>query len=336
MPRLCEFPGLISLSQGFGDGVPKRCFMIHVVCPNPAIDKLYAIDDFAPGEDYPGQRPTVRFGGKGVNVARVLSQLGAEATLYAFMGEESETGFRREMEKRCKCAFVVVPGACRTTVNVIDRKNSRETVITERGPEVTEAHVQQMMQALEANVQPGDLVCCSGSIIAGAPADLYAQISRLSAARSAKCALDCNAAALPKSLEGAAYALGKPNERELCALLGRARTQTPAEIARLARRLMPPYAALLVSMGAQGGVWVGAEGACLARVPEKPVVSTVGSGDAAFAGALHAMAKGLSAAEALRLAMACGVANAMLGEVGSVHPEDVRSVMNEIAVTAME
>lgn len=310
--------------------------MIHVVCPNPAIDKLYAIDDFAPGEDYPGQRPTVRFGGKGVNVARVLSQLGAEATLYAFMGEESETGFRREMEKRCKCAFVVVPGACRTTVNVIDRKNSRETVITERGPEVTEAHVQQMMQALEANVQPGDLVCCSGSIIAGAPADLYAQISRLSAARSAKCALDCNAAALPKSLEGAAYALGKPNERELCALLGRARTQTPAEIARLARRLMPPYAALLVSMGAQGGVWVGAEGACLARVPEKPVVSTVGSGDAAFAGALHAMAQGMDAQDALRLAMACGVANAMLGEVGSVRMEDVRSVIKEIAITAME
>ena len=74
--------------------------MIHVVCPNPAIDKLYAIDDFAPGEDYPGQRPTVRFGGKGVNVARVLSQLGAQTALYAFMGEESETGFLREMKKR--------------------------------------------------------------------------------------------------------------------------------------------------------------------------------------------------------------------------------------------
>lgn len=310
--------------------------MIHVVCPNPAIDKLYAIDDFAPGEDYPGQRPLVRFGGKGVNVARVLSQLGAQATLYAFMGEESGTGFKREMDRRCACAFVDVPGACRTTVNIIDRKNGRETVITERGPAVSQEHVRQMMQMLEARVQPGDLVCCSGSIIAGAPEDLYAQISRLSAKRGAKCALDCNAGALPKSLEGAVYALGKPNERELCALLGRARTQEPAEIAQLARRLMPPYAVLLVSMGAQGGVWVGPEGAYLARVPEKPVVSTVGSGDAAFAGALHAMAQGMDAPDALRLAMACGVANAMLGEVGSVCPEDVRDVMKEIAVTAME
>ena len=310
--------------------------MIHVICPNPAIDKLYAIDDFAPGEDYPGQRPLVRFGGKGVNVARVLSQLGAQVTLYAFMGEESETLFRREMEKRCACVFVAVPGACRTTVNVIDRKNGRETVITERGPAVSQEHVRQMMQALEANVQPGDLVCCSGSIIAGAPQDLYAQISRLSAKRGARCALDCNAAALPLSLEGASYALGKPNERELCALLGQARTQEPAAIARLARRLMPPYETLLISMGAQGGVWAGKTCAWLARVPEKPVVSTVGSGDATFAGALHAMARGMDAAHALRLAMACGVANAMLGEVGSVRMEDVRSVMQEIAVTAMD
>ena len=70
-------------------------------------------------------------------------------------------------------------------------------------------------------------------------------------------------------------------------------------------------------------------------MPERPVVSTVGSGDAAFAGALQAMAQGMDAADALRLAMACGVANAMRGEVGSVRMEDVRSVMKEIAVTAI-
>lgn len=310
--------------------------MIHVVCPNPAIDKLYAIDDFKPGEDYPGQRPTVRFGGKGVNVARVLSQLGAQARLYAFMGEESETGFLREMGRRCACAFVAVPGACRTTVNIIDRRNDRETVITERGPAVTTEHVRTMLRALGEGVQPGDFVCCSGSIISGAPEDLYAQISRLCAQRGARCALDCNAAALPRSLADAGYALGKPNERELCALLGEPRTQEPRRIAQLSRRLMPPYGALLTSMGAQGGVFTGPEGAYLARVPHAPVVSTVGSGDAAFAGAVYAMDRGMDAPDALRLAMACGAANAMLGEVGSVRMEDARSMMEEIAVTAME
>lgn len=307
--------------------------MIHVLCPNPAIDKLYTIDDFAAGEDYPGQRPATRFGGKGVNVARVLSQLGAKTHLYAFMGEESELGFRREMQAHCACTFVTVPGACRTTVNVIDRKNAKETVITEAGPQVDGAAVERMLDALERNVQPGDLVACSGSIIAGAPEELYAIVSCLAARRGARCVLDCNAKALPKSLEGAAYALGKPNERELCALLGKARTQEPEKIAELARSLMPPYDTLLVSMGGSGGVWVNQKEAYLARVPDIPIVSTVGSGDAALAGALQAMEMGIAPDEALCLAMACGVANAVLGEVGSVRIEDVQEIGKQIAVS---
>lgn len=310
--------------------------IIHVLCLNPAIDKLYAIDGFTAGEDYPGQKPEVRIGGKGVNVARVLSQLGADVHLYAFLGEESETSFRHEMEPRCKCTFISVPGACRTTVNIIDRKNDRETVITESGPKVSDAHVQALMDALEENVLAGDMICCSGSIIAGAPTDIYARISCLAQKKGAECALDCNAKALPSSLEGACYTLGKPNERELCALLEKERTSEPEKIAVLARRLMPPYRALVVSMGAEGGMWVDADRTLLARMPEVKVVSTVGSGDAAFAGALYALSRDMQPAEALRLSMACGAANAVLGEVGSIRTEDVRAIEKKIEVLILE
>jgi len=309
---------------------------IHVLCLNPAIDKLYVIDGFEAGEDYPGQRPVVRTGGKGVNVARVLSQLGSRVHLYALLGEESERSFRREMESRCVCTFIPVPGACRTTVNVIDRKNGRETVITESGPQVEEGHIRALMETLERDVQPGDILCCSGSIIAGAPRDIYAQISHLAERKGARCALDCNAKALPASLEGARYMLGKPNERELCALLGEERTTQPQCIAALARRRIPPYDALIVSMGAQGGMWIDRQQALLARVPQLQVVSTVGSGDAAFAGALHACANGMEAREALALSMACGAANAVLGEVGSVRMEDVRAIKEQIVMTEIK
>ena len=306
--------------------------MIHVLCPNPAIDKLYAIDGFSAGEDYPGQRPAVRFGGKGVNVARVLSQLGEDVHLYAFMGEESEAGFAREMKPRCACTFVLTGGACRTTVNIIDRKRNQETVITECGPTVNEDQVKQMLLALESHVHPGDLVACSGSIIAGAPVDLYAQVSRLAERKGARCALDCNAGVLGASLKDAHYVLGKPNERELCALLGEERTQDPEKIAAYAGRLMPPYDMLLVSMGGAGGMWVTKDAAYMASVPDVEVVSTVGSGDATLAGALRALSLGLAPDEALRLAMACGVANAMLGEVGSIRMQDVQAVRERIQV----
>lgn len=305
---------------------------IHVLCLNPAIDKIYRIDGFAAGEDYPGQRPESYVGGKGVNVARVLSQLGASVCLYAFLGDMGGEGVRREMEARCACRFVQVAGACRTTVNIVDGASGRETVITEAGPRVTEADVDALFAALRAGIRPGDIVCCSGSIIAGAPEDIYARVFRMCEELGATCALDCNVQALPASLEGARYALGKPNERELCALLGEPRTQDAHELARLARRVMPPYEALLVSMGAQGGVLVTADAAYRARVPETRVVSTVGSGDASLAGALYAMANGSAPEEMLRLAMACGVANAMRAQIGSVTRQDLALVLKNMDI----
>ncbi len=310
--------------------------MIHILCLNPAIDKLFAIDGFAAGEDYPGQTPRVAVGGKGVNVARVLSQLGERPALYAFLGEDGGEAIRREMEARCECAFVTVPGACRTTVNIIDRLSGRETVITEAGPRAGEEHVARLMESLRRRVAPGDIVCCSGSIPQGAPGDIYARVSRLCEAAGARCALDCNAKALPDSLRGARYALGKPNDRELAALLGLPRAQEACEVLRRARLLMPPFGALLVSMGAQGGLWADGKSAYLARVPDVPVVSTVGSGDASFAGALLALARGLDGQAALRLAMACGVANATGEAVGSVEAEAVRQMEREIEVREIE
>ena len=197
-------------------------------------------------------------------------------------------------------------------------------------------HIKALIDALEAHVQAGDMVCCSGSIIAGAPENIYASISRLAQKKGACCALDCNAKALPASLENAFYALGKPNERELCALLGDERTSEPGKIVNLARRLMPPYQTLVVSMGAEGGMWIDGAHALLARVPQLPVKSTVGSGDAAFAGALYAMAQGRKPEEALRFSMACGAANAVLGEVGSVRLEDVQTIEKQITVISID
>ncbi len=308
--------------------------MIHVICLNPAIDKFYEIDGFSAGEDYPGQRPRCVNGGKGVNVARVLAQLGEHPTLYAYLGDGAKA-LEQEMRALCDCVFFDVPGACRTTINILDRENDRETVITEAGPTIQPAHVNQLLFTLEDMIAPGDIVVCSGSIIAGASADLYARISRMCGEMGARCVLDCNAKTLPESLSGAHYALGKPNERELCALLGEKRTQQPEEIAAMAKRLMPPYEALLVSMGGAGGVYVTREGAVYSPGARVDVVSTVGSGDACLAGAVYAMAHGMNMEETLCLAMACGAANAQRAETGVGDKTEVSVLARKMSVNTI-
>jgi len=128
---------------------------------------------------------------------------------------------------------------------------------------------------------------------------------------------------------------GSHVESDLMSALMYVTESDPAEIAAMARTLMPPYGQLLVSLGAQGGVLVSPRRALLARVPDAPVVSTVGSGDAALAGALCALARGYDMERMLRLAMACGVVNAMTEAVGSVDVRTVREMEARIDVGAV-
>lgn len=307
--------------------------MIYVLCLNPAVDKIYHFSSFAAGKVYVGCRPEIYPGGKGVNVARVLSQLGAKVRLLGFLGEVGGDIVRNDIEKYCECFFIRVPGSCRTTINIIDEENKRETVISEKGPQVDKKlGMLQLMTHLQAFVCEGDIVACSGSLPSGLPADAYAQISRLCEKIGAKCVLDCNTHTLPDSLDDARYALGKPNEAELCAMVGKCVTHEPKEIAGISRMLMPPYENLLCSLGAEGGVLTTAKAVYYAKAPEIRVKSTVGSGDASFAGALYAMEAGMNEEETLRLAMACGAANAMNDAVGSVDKMTVEMLRKKIDV----
>ena len=128
------------------------------------------------------------------------------------------------------------------------------------------------------------------------------------------------------------YILGKPNERELCALLQRERTKDVHALAEMARELMPPYEMLLVSMGAEGGILVTREEIYAAHIPPLDVVSTVGSGDAAFAGALFALEKGMDKRFILQTAMSCGAINAKIGGNGSIVLQEFRNEASKISV----
>jgi fructose-1-phosphate kinase PfkB-like protein len=48
------------------------------------------------------------------------------------------------------------------------------------------------------------------------------------------------------------------------------------------------------------------------------------------------MSQGMDQEAVLRISMACGAANAVLGEVGSVRMEDVRAIEKRIEITTIK
>jgi 1-phosphofructokinase len=129
----------------------------------------------------------------------------------------------------------------------------------------------------------------------------------------------------------------KPNTFELHELVGWP-VETPAAILSAARGLMEQHAiaSVVVSMGAEGAIFIDQAEAVWAVPPAVEVRSTVGAGDALVAGITAASLGGLSLAGGARLATA--FAACAVSRVGAGLPaaEVVRALAEQVKLRRVE
>jgi 1-phosphofructokinase family hexose kinase len=281
---------------------------VLTVTLNAAVDKLYTIPGFAVDRV---QRPTemhVYAGGKGINVARAYRTLGGEVTATGFSGgatgEYIQTYLRRE---GIAAEFVTVTQESRTCTAILDPIGHTETVLNENGPQVSLAECDALVLRLRELLPGHDAVILSGSLPLGAPLDIYAIIIRLAQEElGVKAVLDASGEALQSGVEAKPF-LVKPNVHELEALsIGGDGWGGSAQ----ALRAKYGVTLALVTGGARGAVLASAEGTWEAVPPSVQVVSALGSGDSLTAGFVWAWEQGWGHAEALKLGVAAGAANA--------------------------
>lgn len=307
--------------------------MIRAVCLNPVIDRSYHVNGFMPGRKYFRLKREVSVGGKGINVAKVCSQYGEPVVLYGYVagsnGDMIREYVRREGIDAC---LIEVSGNTRETINIIDLEQGRESELVEIGPVVNGRQIGMLLARLQEDMLPQDIVICSGMTIDGAPSDLYGRISEMCRRKGARCFLDTNSVTV-EQLKDDRYYFYKPNLTELFELFKMEPVTDRKTILKLALQLVDGgISHVLVSLGADGGILVGRDGCYKAEIPKVEVTSTIGSGDSSVAGFAIAIRRGWSLREAFRFSMACGIANAMEKQVGSVNPERVEIIKNQIRV----
>ena len=306
--------------------------MIHAICLNPTIDRTYYINGYYPGNQYKGLTPHICPGGKGINVAKVCALMGTPVTLYGFVGKENSKQLLDALSQtNITLELLSVPGYTRTSINIVDNHNHRETELMEIGPYVDPEASRQLLERLQTRLAPGHLVICSGISTPGVPEDFYVQISKVCQKAQAKCLLDTNGQNLKDSITGHFFMV-KPNHQELCELFNIDPTYNVETLRALAGKLMSYTEWVLASMGDKGGLLVGKDECYLAQVPEVPVKSAIGCGDSSVAGFAIAIQQGASPEDALRLALACGTANAMTEGAGVLKKEDAEQLIEKITV----
>ncbi|MET9655426.1 1-phosphofructokinase family hexose kinase [Streptomyces sp. NPDC006510] len=302
--------------------------MILTVTLNTALDLTYGVPELVPHASHRVSDMSERPGGKGLNVARVLSALGHETVVTGFAGGSTGTVLRELLADLpphgtgtdaaapgtapapITDALVTVAGNTRRTIAVVDRATGDTTQLNEPGPLVTAAEWTALLGRYEELLAGADAVALCGSLPPGIHVGAYAELVRSARAAGVPVLLDTSGEPLRRGI-AARPDLIKPNADELAQLTG---SREPMRAARDARRRGAH--GVVASLGPDGMLAVTPDGIWQAAPPAKVLGNPTGAGDSAVAGLLSGLVEGLRWPDRLRRAVALSTATVLSPTAG--------------------
>jgi 6-phosphofructokinase 2 len=275
---------------------------------NPALDLAAEADEVVPVHKIRMHHEHADAGGGGVNVARVLHELGGDTVAIIAAGGASGRVLEEMLDEAGVARHSVpIAGRTRVSLNVQDCKTGLEYRFVPEGPTLSEAEFADCLTAIER--EPGKWLIASGSLPHGLPDDTYARVAKIAARRGQRFVLDTSGVALIAALEQGECELIKPSLSELQHLVGRS-LNDPSAQDREAMALVLSGAARMVAvtLGADGALLACADGIIRMPAMDVPMHSSVGAGDAFLAAMTLALARRATPMEALAWGTAAGAA----------------------------
>jgi 1-phosphofructokinase family hexose kinase len=307
--------------------------MIITVTLNAAIDKTLEVPSFTPGRRHRTVDQTTMPGGKGVNIARAIKQLGQPVIATGFVGGATGTRIVEALgDESILSDFVRIHDESRTNTVVLDPTTGLHTEINERGPAVSAHELELFREKLLYLAQGASICVFAGSLPRGVEQDVYTALIREVRRRGVTTMIDTDGEPLRLAMR-AEPDLVSPNELESEELVGHEfndaddRAQAVVEMTRLGAR----EAIMTVSDGCYAKVIEdGASTVHRVRVVEQEVRSVVGSGDAFLAGYVAARYGGQDPVECLRFGVACGAESTQHFGAGIIDAARVERLLNEV------
>ena len=285
--------------------------------------------------------------GKGINVSRVLAQLGKQVLHVTQLSKEDKTWFKAELEKQKIDLLAVDTTARARTCTTLIEENSLEsgaisrcvTELVEKGNKVESETETALINAIDALLDGGgqlqqiDSLIISGSKAPGFRDSLFAEIALKALGRNIPVVLDIRGADLKELLDALRTnplkaseppVVIKPNAQELKETFFEAQAEPLDEnqINDCIVKLYKEYSLLSVITRGKDSVLAFDGGKLLnissESIPQEKVQNTIGCGDACTAGFAAALADGSSFEEAVRQGIKCGALNAMTIQPGSI------------------
>ena len=278
--------------------------MIITVTLSPALDRTLTIENFAAGKVNRVLSSRTDPGGKGINVSKVLKELGAQTLAMGILGGQTGEEIEQRLhEMGIDTDFVKSDIPTRTNIKISDPAAGLTTDINSPAS-LTREEADRVLEKLLSRVKRGDCVVLAGKMEDRA-VDAGKWVSALKQA-GAFVFLDTEKEALRSGVQAGPYLI-KPNEAELIMLCGQ-EFHKEGELIDAARRLTESCDVVAVSMGEKGAYFLTKDEGLFIAAPAVPVVCTVGAGDTMTACLAYGKAAGMDFMSACALSVAASAA----------------------------
>ncbi|CAI3347545.1 tagatose-6-phosphate kinase [Enterococcus cecorum] len=307
--------------------------MILTITLNPSVDIAYQLDTFHLDTVNRVEKVQKAAGGKGLNVTRVLKQVGEDVVATGFIGGEIGSYVKKQLTRNdIKNSFVEIGNETRNCIAVLH--DGQQTEILEQGPTIQEHEALNFIEHLEIILNNVEVVVISGSLPKGLASNYYVEIVELCKQCDVAVVLDCSGEALKKVLESQQKpTVIKPNTEELSQLIGKNITDDIQELKSvLSGQLFQGIEWIVVSLGAKGAFAKHNDKFYRVKIPKINVVNPVGSGDSTVAGIAASLAHALPDVGLLKNANVLGMLNAQEEQTGYVNLEHSEVLYSQIEV----
>lgn len=306
--------------------------MICTVTLNPAYDKAVLVKDFIPHEM--NEIIEVRFdpGGKGINVTRVVHEMGRATMALGIIGGDTGLFIKNHLESiGIATGFVEIDQPTRTNLTIIDEDDPPVTELNEPGPIIDEKIILDVEKKILDSLNYSKFFVFAGSLPQGCPPNTYNRLIGLVRNRGAVAILDTRNSALIEGIKAKPFMI-KPNQTEASQLLGRPVSNYKEAAEACVEFNKQGINTAIISLGDQGAVMACPEGVWKATPPKVQVNSAVGSGDSLVAGVCIGMQENMPMREAFKLGVACGTATATTPGTALCKKETVQQILQQIQI----
>lgn len=305
--------------------------LIATITLNPSIDKRYIIGTLEKGKVMRTSKVINTAGGKGLNVSRVLKDMGSNVLATGFLGDHNGRFIEERLKDyKIKCEFQWIKDSTRCCIAILDDEGN-QTEILEPGPFILKEEKHSFLEKYNDILYKVNILVISGSLPKGLDKDFYKTLINLARKKEKLVLLDSSGHSLKEAIKSKPYFI-KPNIEELEALTNKS-LKSDFEIIREIDELHSEGIDLIIiSLGKDGAIG-SLNGEKYKVIPPKVnAINAVGSGDSMVAAVAYALSKSMNLIDLLTMAVSTGTANAMEEVTGHINMNNLKDIIKKVTV----